>query len=91
MRDPALQQALIRDGTACNASIEEGAAYRGAAGRILSAVHAGTGDLASRIEVRDNRAVRLHNTRGNIGFKSAESDGHAGMHTQSTPFSTISQ
>ena len=46
MPSDASQQRLIGDGAAGDASVEQGAADRRAAGRVLRAVHAGAGNFA---------------------------------------------
>ena len=76
------QQRLIGDGAAGDASIEQGAADRRAAGRVLRAVHAGAGNFARGVQVRDHRAVWLHDARGDVRLEAAECDGHTRMQTQ---------
>ena len=58
-----LQQSLIGDGAAGDASIEQGTADRRAAGRVLRAVHAGAGNFARGVQVRDHGAVGFHDAR----------------------------
>ena len=63
-----LQQCLIGGGAAGDASVEQGAADRRAAGRVLCAVHTGAGNFAGGIQVRDHGAVGLHDTRGDLSL-----------------------